>query len=170
MKITTSKISEQVKGSFANGAILENKPIGFPQEGGKIRAYSNLMYWAHAWSEPGGLIGEHPHQGFEIVSYVIKGTIEHYDNKLQGWKTLEAGDFQVIRARDGITHAEKINENSAIFQIWFDPNLKESMMKSAVYSDYKETDFPIEKTNNYRVGKLTILKISDIITFSPISL
>jgi hypothetical protein len=37
MKITTPKISQQVKGSFANGAILENKPVGFPQEGAQIK-------------------------------------------------------------------------------------------------------------------------------------
>ena len=40
----------QAKGAFNNGEILENKPIGFPQDGGETKPYSNLFYWAHAWT------------------------------------------------------------------------------------------------------------------------
>src|SRR3972149_10894032 len=92
----------QAKGSFNFGKILEHKPIGFPQDGGELKPYSSLFYWAHAWSEGGGLIDQHPHKGFEIMSYVLKGEIQHYDNKLNGWKRLKAGDVQVIRAGSGI--------------------------------------------------------------------
>ena len=61
---------QQARGSFNNGEILEYKPIGFPQDGGFLKPYSNLFYWAHAWT-PGekSTIGLHPHQGFETVSY-----------------------------------------------------------------------------------------------------
>ena len=40
----------QVDGSFNNGEILEKKPIGFPQDGGVSKPYSNIFYWAHAWT------------------------------------------------------------------------------------------------------------------------
>ena len=40
----------QAKGNFNNGEILENKPIGFPQDGGTVKPYSNLFYWAHVWT------------------------------------------------------------------------------------------------------------------------
>ena len=32
-------------------------------------------------------------------------------------------------------------ENSEIFQIWFDPNLRVSLNKLASYDDYKSQDF-----------------------------
>jgi redox-sensitive bicupin YhaK (pirin superfamily) len=152
IQITTKE--NQASGVFAGGAILENKPIGFPQDGGEQKPFSNLFYWANAWSDKGGLIDEHPHKMFEIMSFVLEGEIEHYDSKLNGWLTLKAGDVQIIRSRGGITHAERLLENSRIFQIWFDPNIRESMLKEATYDDYKSEDLlPIEEngvsTNNY---------------------
>jgi len=143
MSITIIPKEEQAHGAFDGGKILERKPIGFPQDGGKIKPYSTLFYWAYAWSEKGGLIGEHPHKGFEIMSFVLTGEIEHYDSKLQGWKKLQAGDVQIIRSGSGITHAEKINNAASIFQIWFDPNLHETLTKPASYNDYTGASFPV---------------------------
>jgi len=141
MAIQITSKENQASGVFAGGAILENKPIGFPQDGGQQKPFSNLFYWANAWSDNGGLIGEHPHKMFEILSFVIEGEIEHYDSKLDGWLSLKAGDVQIIRSRNGITHAERLLENSRIFQIWFDPNVRESMLKEASYDDYRVDDF-----------------------------
>ena len=141
--ITIIPKEKQAHGAFDGGAILEKKPIGFPQDGGGQKPYSTLFYWAHAWSDRGGLIGEHPHKGFEIMSFVLSGEIEHYDSKLKGWKKLKEGDVQIIRAGNGITHAEKINANSSIFQIWFDPNLNETLSKPASYNDYMGASFPV---------------------------
>lgn len=141
--VTIIPKDEQAHGSFDGGAILEKKPIGFPQDGGKVKPYSTLFYWAHAWSDRGGLIGEHPHKGFEIMSFVLTGEIEHYDSQLKGWKKLKAGDVQIIRAGSGITHAERINANSSIFQIWFDPNLNDTLSKPASYNDYEADSFSV---------------------------
>ena len=143
MSITIIPKEQQAHGAFDGGAILEKKPIGFPQDGGGQKPYSTLFYWAHACSDRGGLIGEHPHKGFEIMSFVLSGEIEHYDSKLKGWKKLKEGDVQIIRAGNGITHAEKINANSSIFQIWFDPNLNETLSKPASYNDYTGASFPV---------------------------
>lgn len=145
MKIISE--NKQAKGVFAGGLILENKPIGFPQDGGIQKPYSNLFYWANAWSEKGGLIPEHPHKMFEIMSIVIEGEIQHYDSKNNDWFTLKAGDAQIIRAGSGITHAERLMENSRIFQIWFDPNIQETMTHSASYNDYKASEIPEIKNN-----------------------
>lgn len=154
----------QAVGNFNNGAILENKPIGFPGEGGRLRPYSNIFYWAHAWT-PGAAstIGLHPHQGFEIMSFVLRGEIEHFDTKLQEWRKLKKGDMQIIRAGNGISHSEKILENSAIFQIWTDPNLRLTMNKPASYDDFPESAFPESVVDGMRVktylGKGSPLKL-----------
>ncbi len=149
MSIQIIPKESQAKGQFNGGAILENKPIGFPGDGGSIRPYSNLFYWAHAWSDNGSLIGEHPHKGFEIMSFVLKGTIDHYDSKYKAWKKLKAGDAQIIRAGNGITHAERLNAGSHIFQIWVDPNLNQSLSQPASYNDYPSEDFPVIEKNGF---------------------
>lgn len=144
MAIQITSKENQAKGAFAAGLIIENKPIGFPQDGGSQRPYTNLFYWANAWSDKGGLIPEHPHKMFEIMSFVLEGEIRHYDSKNNDWFTLTAGDVQIIRAGKGITHAERLMENSRIFQIWFDPNIQETMNHEASYDDYESNKFPRE--------------------------
>ncbi len=151
MPIKVIPKSEQASGQFNGGAILEKKPIGFPQDGGKQRPYSNLFYWAHAWTDNGSLIGEHPHQGFEIMSFVLSGDIEHYDSKNNDWKKLDTGDVQIIRSGNGITHAEKMNAGSSMFQIWFDPDLNKTLGKPATYDDYNSESFPVTETDNMKV-------------------
>jgi len=147
MSVQIIKKQDQAKGAFDFGRILENKPLGFPHEGGATKPLSNLFYWAHAWSDTGGLIGEHPHQGFEIMSYVIDGVISHYDNKMAAWKNLTKGDAQLIKSGNGITHAEKILPGAHIFQIWFDPNLSKSLKIPASYTDVASDLFPMVNEN-----------------------
>ncbi len=121
---------------------MENKPIGFPQDHSSIRPYSSLFYWAHARAVTDSTIGLHPHQGFEICSFVLKGTIRHYDTKLQEWRTLSAGDVQIIRAGNGISHSEWMGKDGEMFQIWFDPGLEKTLSQPASYDDYRGTAFP----------------------------
>ena len=146
MAIKIFKKDNQANGNFNGGEILEKKPLGFPQDGGVLRPYSNLFYWAHAWAPKNdSVIGLHPHRGFEICSFILKGEIEHYDTLLDKWITLKEGDVQVIKAGKGISHSEKLKKDSEIFQIWFDPNLHESLYEEANYSDYKSEIFYVKK-------------------------
>ena len=152
MPIAIYNKDEQVSGNFNNGEILEKKPIGFAQDGGKLKPYSNLFYWADAWTPNSkSTIGLHPHQGFEICSFVIKGSIRHYDTKQNKWIKLNAGDAQIIRSGNGISHAEEILDNSEMFQIWFDPDISKTISKPATYNDYKSTSFPIIKNKESTV-------------------
>lgn len=153
MAIQIIRKNQQARGQFNGGEILENKPIGFPREGGHLRPYSNLFYWAHAWSEKGSTIPLHPHQGFEIMSFVLKGSIEHFDTKLNKWITLNEGAAQIIRAGNGISHSEKINEGAHMFQIWFDPNLESTLQIEATYDDYTLNDFPLIEKEGMRMVK-----------------
>lgn len=152
MPVVIYNKDEQVSGNFNNGEILEKKPIGFAQDGGKLKPYSNLFYWADAWTPNSkSTIGLHPHQGFEICSFVIKGSIRHYDTKQNKWIELNAGDAQIIRSGNGISHAEEILDNSEMFQIWFDPDISKTISKPATYNDYKSTSFPIIKNKKNTV-------------------
>lgn len=138
---------QQGYGAFNGGEIVENKPIGFPQDHSSVRPYSNLFYWAHARAVTDSTIGLHPHQGFEICSFVLQGEIRHYDTKLREWRPLRAGDVQIIRAGNGISHSEWMGKGGEMFQIWFDPDLTKTLEKPASYDDYRAADFP-QKTEN----------------------
>ncbi len=151
MSITILPLEIQSTGQFNGGAIMENKPVVPGGNGKSFYPFSNLFYWAHAWSDNGSTIGEHPHQGFEILSFVLKGNIDHYDNMNRQWIPLKEGDVQIIRAGKGISHAERLNEGSRIFQIWFDPNLEKSMSQAASYDDYPSDSFPIKNENGITI-------------------
>lgn len=136
------KKDDQVIGSFNGGAIKENRPVVI-NDGKSFRPYSNIFYWAHAWSDQGSLLSEHPHEGFEIMSFILNGEIEHYDTKNKSWIPLKKGDVQIIRAGNGISHAENFKSGSEIFQIWIDPDLSKSLINNASYNDYKSDCFPV---------------------------
>tara|TARA_B110000881_G_scaffold17839_1_gene13073 strand:- start:29 stop:784 length:756 start_codon:yes stop_codon:yes gene_type:complete len=156
MSIVVYSKEVQASGRFNDGEIIEKKPIGFPQDMGELKPYSNLFYWANAWTPNSkSTIELHPHQGFEICSFVIKGGIKHYDSKQQKWIPLIKGDVQIIRAGSGISHAEEILDKSEIFQIWFDPDISKTLNKPATYDDYKQKDFPVILSDKM---KTTIIK------------
>ena len=145
---------QQGYGAFNGGEIVENKPIGFPQDHSSVRPYSNLFYWAHARAVTDSTIGLHPHQGFEICSFVLKGEIRHYDTKLKEWRPLTAGDVQIIRAGNGISHSEWLGKDGEIFQIWFDPDLSKTLDQPASYDDYRADQFPVKTENGAKITTL----------------
>jgi quercetin 2,3-dioxygenase len=152
MPIEIYPVNKQGAGEFDDGKIRENKPVPFIGEnGGGLYPYSNLFYWAHAWSDEGGLIGIHPHKVFEIMTFVLKGTLEHYDTKNQKWIPLKAGDVQIIRAGSGISHSEKMNPGSEMFQIWLDPDIQKTINMPASYNDYSADSFPVTEENGMKV-------------------
>lgn len=72
---------------------------------------------------PGMGFDMHPHRDMEIITYVVSGTLQHRDS-LGNVGTLTAGDFQVMTAGTGITHAEfnaSADEELRIIQTWIIP-------------------------------------------------
>jgi redox-sensitive bicupin YhaK (pirin superfamily) len=151
MSVQVIPKENQGYGTFNGGEIIENKPIGFPQDGGEGKPFSNLFYWAYAEAKVESTIGLHPHQGFEIMSFVLNGKIEHFDTQLNDWKHLNKGDAQIIRAGKGISHAEKMGKGAIMFQIWVDPSLEKTMQKPASYDDYRHENFPVKIENGISI-------------------
>lgn len=61
--------------------------------------------------EPGGFAGapDHPHRGFETVTYIIDGEVEHRDSA-GNHGVIGPGDVQWMTAGDGIVHSEMPGE------------------------------------------------------------
>ncbi|KAM3128552.1 hypothetical protein pb186bvf_019320 [Paramecium bursaria] len=86
---------------------------------------------------------DHPHRGFETVTYQKKGQILHEDFK--GNKgTLNPGDLQWMTAGKGIMHAEmpgSYEEVTQGFQLWLNLQSKDKMCDPQ-YQEYKSANIP----------------------------
>lgn len=134
----TKKENQQIKYLF-NNKFVENKPIPFPDYETKYN-YSNLFYWAHLEAMETAEFPLHPHEGFEIMTFVLKGSIEHYDTASNVWTPINEGGFQVTQTGSGLKHIEKIKKDSVLFQIWFDPDFSKSLKTKPAYEDYIKED------------------------------
>jgi len=135
------KDEQQIEPLF-DGAFTENKPIGFPNKNG-TNAYSNIFYWAHLVAHETAEFPLHPHEGFEIMTFVFKGTVEHYDTASKVYTPLKVGDVQAIQAGSGVSHSERITKGTELFQIWFDPDFSKTMSQDATYKDYTAESFKV---------------------------
>lgn len=63
---------------------------------------------------------KHPHKGIQTVSYVLDGTIRHYDSQNTEGEEVTAGDFQIMTAGRGIIHSEMPPEGEEAhgLQLW----------------------------------------------------
>lgn len=150
MEINIIKPQDQAFEQFDGGKITVQKPIGFSGEGSLINRLGTLFYWSWANSEGEGGAGFHPHQGFEILTYVIKGRVRHQDT-LGTISDVGAGGAQVMQTGSGMHHAESFFEQYEGFQIWFEPHLSEAKKRTPTYSKYVHEDFPITSENGVMV-------------------
>jgi hypothetical protein len=90
---------------------------------------------------------EHPHRGFETVTYVLQGEMEHRDSSGNFGK-LSPGDVQWMTAGSGIIHSELPSEEFLRtggvmhgFQLWVNLPAKDKMMAPR-YQDIHSSDIP----------------------------
>lgn len=102
-----------------------------------------LMFDHFSGRLPGGF-PDHPHRGFETISYILEGSFLHEDSKGNKGE-LQPGDVQWMTAGRGVLHAEMpgSSEHDSIgFQIWL--NLpKEKKMIDPYYQEFKAKQIPL---------------------------
>jgi redox-sensitive bicupin YhaK (pirin superfamily) len=86
----------------------------------------------------------HPHRGFETVTYMLDGHMQHRDS---GGNTgdLGPGDVQWMTAARGLIHSEMPQQSEGRmrgFQLWLNLPAKEKM-KPAAYSDIPAAQIPV---------------------------
>jgi redox-sensitive bicupin YhaK (pirin superfamily) len=154
MKITVYSPDQQGVGAFDGGKITEQKPIGFSGEGSEVKRIGPLFYWAWAKSKDAGYIAKHPHQGFEIITYVVNGKAEHGDS-LGTKSSVGPGGIQVMKTGSGVYHEEAfIGPDFDGFQIWFEPYLNESILREPTYSQHDHQDFSVIEGSESTIKKV----------------
>ena len=88
----------------------------------------------------------HPHRGFETVTYMLDGHMQHQDS---GGNTgdLGPGDVQWMTAARGIIHSEMPQQSEGRmrgFQLWLNLPAKDKM-KPAAYSDVPSAAIPVAR-------------------------
>jgi redox-sensitive bicupin YhaK (pirin superfamily) len=104
-------------------------------------------------------VGEHPHRGFETVTFAIQGSVEHRDSA-GGGGIIEPGDVQWMTAGSGVVHDEfhsdDFSKSGGIFemiQLWVNLPAKHKMTEPK-YQSVKKSEFPI-----YQLNKNDTLKV-----------
>ncbi len=150
---TLIKKSDQVGAVIFDGRFIANKPV----TGGRLAdgaPSSSLFYWSHAEVTGDCEFPLHPHEGFEIMTFVLAGQNSHYDTETKVWTPLGAGDVQVIRSGSGLSHRERVAAGSSAFQIWFDPDYRRALGKAPTYDDYPVASFSARHQDGLRVTDL----------------
>jgi len=112
---------------------------------------------------PGEGIGapDHPHRGFETVTYLLSGEMEHKDSAGHQGK-LTPGDVQWMTAGSGVVHSELPSEKFMReggtmhgFQIWVNLPAKDKMI-AVRYQDISEDQIPKVVSDDEKV-RVTII-------------
>jgi quercetin 2,3-dioxygenase len=87
---------------------------------------------------------DHPHRGFETVTYMLAGRMRHRDNKGHEG-LLEAGSVQWMTAGRGIVHSEMPEQEDGLmqgFQLWVNLPAKDKMTAPR-YQEIPPKEIPV---------------------------
>ncbi|KHE67230.1 pirin family protein [Halobacillus sp. BBL2006] len=110
---------------------------GMILEPGHWQEFDPFLLMAEDWFKR-GTFSDHPHRGFQTLTYVIDGRLEHIDNR-GGHGILESGDVQYMNAGAGARHAEEAVDDDIAhtLQLWINlPKDKKDMVPS--YQDIRK--------------------------------
>ena len=105
---------------------------------------------------------DHPHRGFETVTYMLSGRMEHRDSQGNHGR-IGPGDVQWMTAGSGVVHSEMPDAQLAArggrmhgFQLWVNLPAKDKMMRPR-YQEVAGSLIPVAKTPD---GAVTIRVIA----------
>ncbi len=132
--------------AFPNGAFREIDPFLLLDEMGP-RDFA-----------PGKLSGfpDHPHRGFETVTYLLEGQFDHRDSQGHAGR-LSPGDVQWMTAGSGVVHSETPAKDFAQaggrlhgFQLWVNLPRRDKMMQPK-YQEVPSSGIPAADGENAKV-------------------
>ncbi|EMV9400939.1 TPA: pirin family protein [Klebsiella michiganensis] len=124
-------------------------------------------------------VGEHPHRGFETVTVVYSGEVEHRDSTGRGG-VIGPGDVQWMTAGAGILHEEfhsaeftRTGGELKMIQLWVNLLAKDKMTKPGYQSITADVIPDVELPNNAGHMRVIAGRYEDTVgpahTFSPLN-
>ena len=150
-QVTNAKTTLEGEGfvvhrAFPNGNLREFDPFLLLDEMGPI-----VISFEDAKGAP-----DHPHRGFETVTYMIDGVFEHKDSQGHSGK-IKTGDVQWMTAGSGVIHSEMPEKEFSQkggtlhgFQLWVNLPKKDKMMNPR-YQDIPANKIPIIQKDGIKV-------------------
>lgn len=100
--------------------------------------------------------GPHPHRGFETLTFIFEGEIEHADS--QGFKSvIKDGGVQWMTAGRGIVHSENLSAYQRehggpmeIIQLWMNLPAAKKMI-TPTYQGFQKSEIPVVKSTDNKV-------------------
>ena len=133
-----------------------NTLFSYHTQGADISPFLLLDYAGPAEFEPSNRprgVGQHPHRGFETVTIVYQGEVEHKDNAGNAGK-IGPGDVQWMTAARGILHEEmhgrdftKNGGTLEMIQLWVNLPAKDKIT-SPHYQAILNKDIPVVKLDD----------------------
>lgn len=105
----------------------------------------------------------HPHRGFETVSYMIHGRLQHRDNK-GGEGLITDGGVQWMTAGRGVVHSEMPAQTGGAmfgFQLWLNLPARDKMM-TPWYRDIRADEIPSVKLANDVSARIVAGELGDV--------
>jgi hypothetical protein len=151
LQVTNAKTTLEGEGfmvhrAFPNGSLREFDPFLLLDEMGPIEISSGESKGAP----------DHPHRGFETVTYMIDGVFEHKDSQGHSGK-IKTGDVQWMTAGSGVIHSEMpekefVQKGGTLhgFQLWINLPKKDKMMKPR-YQELPSKKIPTAQNDGVQV-------------------
>ncbi|XP_054805758.1 pirin-like protein [Prosopis cineraria] len=108
----------------------------------ELKSLDPFLMMDHFSVSPPGGFPDHPHRGFETVTYMLQGAITHQD--FAGHKgTIRTGDVQWMTAGRGIIHSEMPGGEGTHkgLQLWINLSSKDKMIEPN-YQELPKEDIP----------------------------
>ena len=119
----------------------------------QFMGFRDLRVINQDWVAKGSGFPSHAHHDMEIITYVLKGMVEHKDS-LGNVGRITPGEIQVMHAGTGVKHSEynpSKSEDLELFQIWIMPDAQ------GVEPGYTQQAF----TREDRLNKMCLLASKD---------
>lgn len=120
----------------------------------KFMNFDPFVLWDHFDIGSGRGFPDHPHRGFEAITYMFEGGMNHKDN-LGNESFVSAGGAQRFTAGKGIVHSEmpSVKSHNNGIQLWI--NLPQKLKKiSPSYQQVNNNEFPV---NDIDGGKVKVI-------------
>jgi redox-sensitive bicupin YhaK (pirin superfamily) len=147
--MNTTQTSRQVEGLIAGQATSDGAGVKLTRvltQDLQRRLDPFLMLDAFGSDNPDDYIAgfpDHPHRGFETVTYMIAGRMLHRDSAGHEG-LLEGGAVQWMRAGRGVIHSEIPQQTDGVmegFQLWLNLPARDKM-SAPWYRDFKAEELP----------------------------